>query len=101
MRVVNTTYKQDIYYSVDFPMYPGAFFGEESFLLNCSRSSRTFLAMKDVTVCVVDRALFESVEIFQPAIDQLVIEVATRLQVIRKTNQITVLLIISIDNHFC
>lgn len=91
MRVVNTTCKQDIYYSVDFPMYPGAFFGEEFFLLNCSRSSRTFLAMKDVTVCVVDRALFESVEIFQPAIDQLVIEVATRLQVIdeKTTNQIT------------
>jgi CRP-like cAMP-binding protein len=84
VRVVNTTYKQDMYYSVDFHMYPGAFFGEESFLLNCPRSSRTFLAMKDVTVCVVDRALFESVEIFQPAIDQLVIEVATRLQVVKR-----------------
>ena len=40
--------------------------------------------MKDLTVCVVDRALFESVEIFQPAIDQLLIEVATRLQVAEK-----------------
>ena len=66
-------------------MYPGSFFGEESFLLNCSRSSRTFFAMKDVTVCVVDKALFESVEIFQPVIDQLMIEIATRLQV--KTNK--------------
>lgn len=81
IRVVNTTEKQNIYYNGDFHMYPGAFFGEESFLLNCSRSTRTFFAMKDVTLCEVDKVLFDSIEIFQPAIDQLMIEVATRLQV--------------------
>lgn len=81
VRVVNTTEKQNAYYNGDFHMYPGSFFGEESFLLNCSRSTRTFFAMKDVILCEVDKVLFESVEIFQPAIDQLMIEVANRLQV--------------------
>jgi hypothetical protein len=69
------------YYHDDFCMFPGSYFGEEMFILNNPRSSRTFIALKDVTVCVIDKELFTSDEIFKPAVDQLACDVSARLKV--------------------
>ena len=62
-------------------MYPGSYFGEESFILKYPRSTRTFIALKDVTVCVIDSVLFNTEEILKPMVDQLMIDVARRLKV--------------------
>jgi hypothetical protein len=72
---------QNKYYHDDFCMFPGSYFGEEMFILNNPRSSRTFIALKDVTVCVIDKELFTSEEIFKPAVDQLTCDVTARLKV--------------------
>lgn len=81
VRVINTTYNPNSYYYEDFCMYPGSYFGEESFILKYPRSTRTFIALKDVTVCVIDSVLFNSEEILKPVVDQLVMDVARRLKV--------------------
>jgi hypothetical protein len=39
-------------------MYPGDYFGEERFLRGVERSSRTFVAVNEVTLCVISQALF-------------------------------------------
>lgn len=67
-------------------MFPGSYFGEEMFVLNNPRSSRTFIALKDVTVCVIDKELFKNEHIFKPAAEQLAADVAARIKVLRLTN---------------
>lgn len=84
VRVINTTYMQNKYYHDDFCMFPGSYFGEEMFILKNPRSSRTFIALKDVTVCVIDKELFTSEEIFKPAVDQLASDVTARLKVLHR-----------------
>ena len=79
VRVINTMYKQSTYYNNDFYMYPGGYFGEENFLLSFAVSSRTFIALKDVTLCCISKDLFNNSGIFKPAVDQIKIDVDIRL----------------------
>lgn len=80
IRVINTTYKENTYYNDDFCMYPGAYFGEENFLLNYAMSTRTFIALKDVTLCSISKELFNNSKIFQPAVEQIRVDVSLRLK---------------------
>jgi CRP-like cAMP-binding protein len=45
-------------------MYPGDYFGEERFLRGVERSSRTFVAVNEVTLCVISQALFDDHQTF-------------------------------------
>ena len=45
-------------------MYPGDYFGEEKFLRSVEKSSRTFVAVNEVTLCVISQALFDDEKIF-------------------------------------
>ena len=46
---------------------PGEYFGEESFILGIDKSSKSYMAVNEVTLCLVSKALFDDVEIFLPA----------------------------------
>ena len=80
VRVINTTYKENTYYNDDFCMYPGSYFGEENFLLNYAVSTRTFIALKNVTLCTMNKELFNNPGIFKSAVDQIKIDVSLRLR---------------------
>ena len=45
-------------------IYPGDYFGEEKFLRSVERSSRTFVAVNEVTLCVISQALFDDDHLF-------------------------------------
>jgi CRP-like cAMP-binding protein len=45
-------------------MYPGDYFGEERFLRGVERSTRTFVAVNEVTLCVISQALFDDHQTF-------------------------------------
>ena len=45
-------------------MYPGDYFGEEKFLRSVEKSSRTFVAVNEVTLCVISQNLFDDEKIF-------------------------------------
>ena len=46
---------------------PGEYFGEESFILGIDKSSRSYMAINEVTLCLVSKTLFHDVETFLPA----------------------------------
>ena len=80
VRVINTRYQDNTYYNDDFCMYPGAYFGEENFLLNYAVSTRTFIALKNVTLCTMNKELFNNPGIFKSAVEQIKIDVSLRLR---------------------
>lgn len=45
-------------------MYPGDYLGEEKFLRGVERSSRTFVALNEVTLCVISESLFDDHQTF-------------------------------------
>ena len=80
VRVINTRYQENTYYNDDFSMYPGAYFGEENFLLNYAVSTRTFIALKNVTLCTMNKELFNNPDVFQSAVEQIKFDVSLRLR---------------------
>lgn len=65
-------------------MTTGEFFGEEGFITGDKKILRTVVAMKETSLCVIDRDLFDDVQIFGPARDQMILDVASKKEIERK-----------------
>lgn len=59
-------------------MAPGDYFGEDNFVKGNSMSRRTFVAMNEVTLCVISRELFESAEFFGPVKSWIINDIKVR-----------------------
>ena len=57
---------------------PGDYFGEEKFLADASKSSRSFTAANEVTVCCVNKQLFFDEKVFGPARAFIIADIAAR-----------------------
>jgi CRP-like cAMP-binding protein len=57
---------------------PGDYFGDESFVKGILTSRRTFVAMNEVTLCVISSELFESPEFFGPVKSWVINDITVR-----------------------
>ena len=57
---------------------PGDYFGDDSFVKGILTSRRTFVAMNEVTLCVISSELFESTEFFGPVKSWIINDIAVR-----------------------
>jgi Cyclic nucleotide-binding domain len=57
---------------------PGDYFGEDSFVKGILTSRRTFVAMNEVTLCVVSNELFDSPEFFGPVKSWIINDINVR-----------------------
>jgi CRP-like cAMP-binding protein len=57
---------------------PGDYFGDDSFVKGILTSRRTFVAMNEVTLCVISSELFESPEFFGPVKSWVINDITVR-----------------------
>ena len=82
-RTFSTTYStvSSLNYTVDneiVVLNPGDYFGEESFVSGIAKSSKSFMAINEVTLCLMTKTLFDDVNVFSQAKNFITIDIEVR-----------------------
>lgn len=85
-------------------MTPGDYFGEENLLSGCDRGLKSLIAMRETSICIINKELFDNEEVFGSARTQIMIDHAARQnskghKTLRRTNSIRKLVMHQMGNQ--